>query len=121
MRYNNINNIINIIHLHYNISEDVIKYFFDLHYYSSPFRETLDDYLLKKYGNVIKIKEHDIFIDEIEEEMDEQDKAIEDKSTKTFWTCRFCTFKDYEESCLFFNDMQCVECMKKCHFMMSML
>ena len=96
----------------YNISEDVIKYFFDLHYYSSPFRETLDDYLLKKYGNVIKIKENDIFIDETEEEMNEEDKAIEDKSTKTFWTCRFCTFKDYEESCIFFNDMQCVKCTK---------
>jgi hypothetical protein len=96
--------------MHYLIKKDEVKYYFDIHYYSCPYRDTLDEYLLEQFKSEIKIKE-DIFIDNDDDEDDEIEKENDDIE-KNKWSYKFCNYDDYEESCNFFNDMTCVKCSK---------
>jgi hypothetical protein len=97
--------------VHYSVNKDVIKFYFEVHYFSNPYREQIDEHVLNKFKDEVKIKVDEIFIDN-EDEDDGEVKEIEDNSNKSYWVCRFCNFKDCEESSKFYNDMQCTQCMK---------
>jgi hypothetical protein len=99
--------------VHYSINKDVIKFYFELHFYSDPYRENTDEYVLSKFKDEIKIREDEIFIDNDDEDEEENKSKKEENNNKSYWTCRFCNIRDFEFSCNFFNDMQCNNCMKK--------
>lgn len=99
--------------VHYLINKDVIKFYFELHFYSDPYRENIDEYVLSKFKDEIKIREDEIFIDNDDEDEEENKSKKEENNNKSYWTCRFCNIRDFEFSCNFFNDMQCNNCMKK--------
>jgi hypothetical protein len=103
--------------VHFSINTEAVQYYFELHYLSSPYRETIDTFLLNKYKEEIKVKEDDVFIDDDECEEESNKLEVVDTRSKNYWKCRFCNFKDFEESNKFYNDMQCFICMKKGQFM----
>jgi len=72
--------------VYFSVNTDIIKFYFDLHYFSCPYRENIDEYVLDKFKDNIQVRFDEPFVD-VDDNNDIQDEEsnneIEDVETLT--------------------------------------